>query len=741
MKNRKEWRIDFLKKTLLALTSLFLFLPMIQIFSSLNKLEDEGFLFLFLILISLLALFIPFWYLYLSLQLVTVLYTYHHYFPIEETGWDWIKSNVEQQVRSINQFLQGDLAIFPTTVALLLILLFIALSSYLLINRKKPTLAILTCLIYFMILHVFTTYDFFSSIVQILGVSILIIGISQIPSSKGWRVALLSFLVISIAGLFFTRTAFWMTENLTSSQQWVEGKSRNFQRELEKNGFFDWLDYYSSGGGLKRMGYGENDSTLGGPLQQNFGKVFLSQDDAPHYWLISTKDTYTGKGWEQSENMFSFPIEGTFMLPSPEQKIKEFGLNRIDSFDYIPYPYQTIDMYSEEGTFFMNLPANDVYWEGSGDQPNDFILTITEQDIDISALSEVELTSESIEEAGIYLELPDNIPNRVWDLATSITADEDRLYDKVRAIEEYLHSGSSLRYSLREAAYLPEGEEYVDHFLFESKVGYCDNFSTSMVVMSRMLGIPARWAKGFNSGVRSVDVNEKIYYEITNANAHSWPEIYFPEYGWVPFEPTPAFIQPLTSTEVFTETTMENNKPELDLSPLEEREDREPDSQESIESILKASDIQSESTVSSKGPKTDRPISEHSALIKFFILLILVLSLIFFLFRKRLYSLIIQQLIAFPFLSMPFKTKMINSLFQITVHKSSSQTIRQYFNSIENKLPMHKQVIQDFILLNETLLYAPTKDKLIHNSEDQNIVRQMIVVFQDLQTLEIKSSF
>src|SRR5690625_1655683 len=68
-----------------------------------------------------------------------------------------------------------------------------------------------------------------------------------------------------------------------------------------------------------------------------------------------------------------------------------------------------------------------------------------------------------------------------------------------------------------------------------------------MVVMLRSIDIPARWAKGFTSGEKiAADSNEADgldldVYEITNSNAHSWVEVYFPDIGWVPFEPTQGF--------------------------------------------------------------------------------------------------------------------------------------------------------------------------------------------------------
>ncbi len=86
-----------------------------------------------------------------------------------------------------------------------------------------------------------------------------------------------------------------------------------------------------------------------------------------------------------------------------------------------------------------------------------------------------------------------------------------------------------------------EDQDSVDQFLFETKRGYCDNFSTSMVVMLRSLDIPARWVKGFAEGEQIQNDNGDRVYQVTNNNAHSWVEAYLPGIGWMPFEPTIGF--------------------------------------------------------------------------------------------------------------------------------------------------------------------------------------------------------
>jgi hypothetical protein len=81
----------------------------------------------------------------------------------------------------------------------------------------------------------------------------------------------------------------------------------------------------------------------------------------------------------------------------------------------------------------------------------------------------------------------------------------------------------------------PPGRDVVDYFIFDLQRGYCDYYATAMVVLARAAGLPARLVMGYASGTYDVDTARYI---ITEADAHSWVEIYFPGYGWVEFEPT-----------------------------------------------------------------------------------------------------------------------------------------------------------------------------------------------------------
>jgi len=133
-----------------------------------------------------------------------------------------------------------------------------------------------------------------------------------------------------------------------------------------------------------------------------------------------------------------------------------------------------------------------------------------------------------------YLGLPDTLPERVQDLALEVSAASLNPYDQALALEAYLRT--TLTYETDITA-PPSGRDAVDYFLFDSQEGYCNYFSSAMVVMARSLGIPARVVAGYAPGVYQPGTDSWL---ITASEAHSWPQLYFPRYGWVDFEPTPA---------------------------------------------------------------------------------------------------------------------------------------------------------------------------------------------------------
>ncbi len=132
-----------------------------------------------------------------------------------------------------------------------------------------------------------------------------------------------------------------------------------------------------------------------------------------------------------------------------------------------------------------------------------------------------------------YLDLPD-MPARVSQLAWYVAGQEASDYGRAKAIESYLR-----RYPVDYAVGdTPPGQDTVDYFLFEARRGYFDYHASAMVVMLRHLGIPSRLAVGFV--IDSRDFNEdSSAYIVQGQDAYAWVEVYFPDHGWVEFNPSP----------------------------------------------------------------------------------------------------------------------------------------------------------------------------------------------------------
>jgi len=133
---------------------------------------------------------------------------------------------------------------------------------------------------------------------------------------------------------------------------------------------------------------------------------------------------------------------------------------------------------------------------------------------------------------GPYLQLPDGLPGRIGLLADSITEGRSSVYDRVIAVQSWLQANT--RYDL-DVPRGPDGVDAIDHFLFDTRRGYCEQIASSMAVMLRTLGIPTRLVTGYGPGQRNPLTG---YFEVKQSDAHAWLEVYYPRVGWVPYDPT-----------------------------------------------------------------------------------------------------------------------------------------------------------------------------------------------------------
>lgn len=144
-----------------------------------------------------------------------------------------------------------------------------------------------------------------------------------------------------------------------------------------------------------------------------------------------------------------------------------------------------------------------------------------------------------------YLQLPTELPARIRALAEQWTAGKTNPYDKATAIQDALRNYTETY----DIPAVPPDRDAVDYFLFDLKRGYADYHASAMVVMLRTLGVPARLATGFSIGNYDNNLHR---YVIEEKDATSWPEVYFPGYGWEDFSPfggSPLVNRPTVSAD------------------------------------------------------------------------------------------------------------------------------------------------------------------------------------------------
>ncbi len=180
-------------------------------------------------------------------------------------------------------------------------------------------------------------------------------------------------------------------------------------------------------------------------------------------------------------------------------------------------------------------------------------------------VSRSDITIKDLREAGVnypvwvtnkYLQIPESVGERTKILAEQITSNADTPFDKATAITEYLRDHIEYLDTVSEP---PEDVEPIEWMLFDSQQGFCNYYATAEVMMLRSLGIPARFSVGYSQGETSLEsaerpalggnigeipgdfmetTGDKIVYFVRANNLHSWPEVFFPAYGWIEFEPT-----------------------------------------------------------------------------------------------------------------------------------------------------------------------------------------------------------
>ncbi len=193
-----------------------------------------------------------------------------------------------------------------------------------------------------------------------------------------------------------------------------------------------------------------------------------------------------------------------------------------------------------------------------------------------------------------YLDTGDTITDRSIQLTRDIIGTETNPYQQSVLIERWLRNNIGYDESVDAP---PAGQDLVDYVLFDHKYGYCEHYAAAMSVMLRSLGVPSRVVVGYAPGERDEDAGTYLYRQ---NNAHAWVEVYFPGYGWVPFEPT--------ANRPLGEFDLETGDASLGA------EQQEPEMAQPTESVVPTAEVATPDLSQDNSEATPQPTSEDLTL-------------------------------------------------------------------------------------------------------------------------------
>ncbi|MBC7233779.1 MAG: transglutaminase domain-containing protein [Chloroflexi bacterium] len=314
--------------------------------------------------------------------------------------------------------------------------------------------------------------------------------------------------------------------------------------------------------------------SLGGAVNLSNTPILEVQADEPHYWRAVAYDRYTGSGWVNTDD-----LEWTLQPNDPRlaaaapyllmQKEITCTIRMLESGEDILFftgQLLRVNQFAKARAAYLSPPeivmSTEISTKSStsiGGTPMPVIRLSpaqTKEEVLVSMLQALKplrrnqsytvvslvstATVSQLRAAGKdypewmkerYLQLPRNLPERVRLLSQEIVEGALTPYDQAVAIQNYLRDITYDQFINPP----PAGRDVVDWFLFENRRGYCDYYATAMAVMCRAVGIPARVSQGYTSGEY---IAASRSYRVRQLDAHAWPEVYFPGYGWIEFEPT-----------------------------------------------------------------------------------------------------------------------------------------------------------------------------------------------------------
>ena len=277
-------------------------------------------------------------------------------------------------------------------------------------------------------------------------------------------------------------------------------------------------------------------------LNQTSSELFSVESESPTYWRLVTLAEFDGTTWTQvgeaDEPAAGGLIPAAVPLDHTDEIDQEFRIENLEG-DLLPAAAQATSVTftgddDRVGDLRFDASSGDIRLDGD-DLTNGLSYDVTSS---IPTVSYRQLRNAESGESlnGMYTDGPDEgLSAEVIAWRDETIAEAQTPYERLVAIQDRLRDVTEFTYSTGNPAAGTATTDYVTDFLINTKQGFCQHFATAFALLSRSLGYPTRMVVGFLPGEDSGE-GRRI---VRGTDAHAWPEVYFEDFGWIAFDPTP----------------------------------------------------------------------------------------------------------------------------------------------------------------------------------------------------------
>ena len=295
---------------------------------------------------------------------------------------------------------------------------------------------------------------------------------------------------------------------------------------------------------------------LRAPTSVQVLRVSTSAPAAP-YLRVVTLSEFNGSVWVP-DSAEGEPLGADAELPAPavgkDIRVIDYG-STIEVVNlaspWLPLPYPTVTITGLQGNWLAAGNNQTVFSQTTTTAGQNYATTATVARPTLEQARAAAVTSRAnTGGAEAYTAVPPDMPSIVRESALEVTSGATNDYDRLVALQRWFR-GPDFRYSLEapvEAGFDGSGVDAVAAFL-EAREGYCVHFASAFALMARTLNMPSRIVVGYLPGVSTPErINGQTVFTVSSTQLHAWPEVLFPDIGWVPFEPTNSLGTPTNFT-------------------------------------------------------------------------------------------------------------------------------------------------------------------------------------------------